>query len=131
MLYEVVEFVCCPGLPTGEICGSCCCDGDLDILDIDLEWCCLVLLGAMYAGILVLSTNQLCCKGTPCTFPFRLWISDSPSMLKLKLNQINHGTSSSGSLLRVERQKKHILGQRSFMAKIVCISCPKYLTLGF
>ena len=29
------------------------------ILDIDLEWCCLVLLGAMYAGTTVLSIDQL------------------------------------------------------------------------
>ena len=57
------------------------------ILDIDLEWCCLVLLGAMYAGAMVLSIDQLYCKGAPRTFPLWLWISDSSSMLKLKLNQ--------------------------------------------
>ena len=61
------------------------------ILDNDMEWCCLVLLGAMYAGATVLSIDQLYCKGAPRTFPFWLWISDSSSMLKLKLklNQFN------------------------------------------
>ena len=40
------------------------------ILDVDLEWCCLVLLGAMYAVTLVFSTNRLYREETPRTFCF-------------------------------------------------------------
>ena len=65
------------------------------ILGFVIEWYWNMAIGAMYAGAflsLFLSPAMFhvyCCEGTPRTSSLWLWISDSSSMLKLKLNQIN------------------------------------------
>ena len=61
------------------------------ILGFVIEWYWNMAIGAMYAGAFLSSAvfHLHCWKGTPCTFPFWLWISDSSSELKLKSNCFN------------------------------------------
>ena len=55
------------------------------VFECGIEWYCSVLLGAMYAGILILSIgHSFCCERSPCTAAFWLWNFDFSPYLKLK-----------------------------------------------
>ena len=94
---------------------------------IELYW--NMAIGAMYAGAFLSSAvfHLHCWKGTPCMFPFWLWISDSSSLLKsnlkFKLNYFNWtrlevSTSDCRSLLQL-----HDFGMRMSPLRFKGILC--------
>ena len=106
-------------VPIEESCVSCVCGGDLGysrgiyvgILDIEVEWYWSMAIGAMYAWALLSPAvfHLYCCKATPRTFLFWLWISDSSSLLKLnlkiKLKYFNCGLKSTRRTFINSQQK--------------------------